>query len=557
MELTGAQAMLECLKKEGVHTIFGYPGGQILPFYDALYSEKAIRHILVRHEQGAAHAADGFARATGQVGVCVATSGPGATNLVTGIATAYMDSIPMVAITGQVATSLLGRDSFQEADITGITVPITKHNYLIKNIDDLPRIFKEAFHIARTGRPGPVLIDIPRDVQNAKINFKYPEKAEIPSYKPKYEGHPKQIVAAAKAIAASKRPLIYAGGGVISSNAAKELTELALKCKVPVTTTLMGRGAFPDTNDMSLGMLGMHGTVYANYAVQECDLLIAIGARFDDRVTGHIAKFAPKAKHIHIDIDPAEIGKNVRIDIPIVGDVKTVLKELVEKVAVKDDHAAWLDQVMEWKRKYPLSYKNNGTIKPQYVIEQIYDVTKGDAILTTEVGQNQMWASMFFKFIKPRTFITSGGLGTMGYGFPAAIGAQVGCPDKLVFDIAGDGSIQMNIQEMTTAVNNKLPVKIIVLNNSYLGMVRQWQEILYEKRYSSVDLEANPDLVKVAEAYGAAGIRVTRIEEVRSAIEESLKIKDRPTLIDFRVAREENVLPFVPPGQALNEMLVD
>ena len=557
MELTGAQAILECLKKEGVKTIFGYPGGQILPFYDALYYEKDIKHILVRHEQGAAHAADGFARASGQVGVCVATSGPGATNLVTGIANAYMDSIPMVAITGQVGTALLGRDSFQEADITGITIPITKHNYLIKEAKDLPRIFKEAFYIARTGRPGPVLIDIPRDIQMAKIDFKYPEKAVIASYKPKYEGHPKQIVAAAKAIAASKRPLIYAGGGVISSNAAKELTELAVKCKIAVTTTLMGRGAFPDTNELSLGMLGMHGTVYANYAVQECDLLIAIGARFDDRVTGHIAKFAPKAKHIHIDIDPAEIGKNVKINIPIVGDIKTVLKELVVKAEAHDAHAPWREQIMEWKKKYPLSYKKNGGIKPEYVIEQIYEITKGDAIITTEVGQHQMWASMYYKFTKPRTFITSGGLGTMGYGFPAAIGAQIACPDKVVFDIAGDGSIQMNIQEMTTAVNNKLPVKIAVINNSYLGMVRQWQELLYGKRYSQVDLEKNPDLVKIAEAYGAAGIRVTKLEEIRPAIEESLKIKDRPTLIDFVVAREENVMPFVPPGQALNEMLVD
>jgi len=557
MELTGAQAILECLKKEGVHTIFGYPGGQILPFYDALYYEKDIKHILVRHEQGAAHAADGFARASGQVGVCVATSGPGATNLVTGIANAYMDSIPIVAITGQVGTALLGRDSFQEADITGITIPITKHNYLIKEAKDLPRIFKEAFYIARTGRPGPVLIDIPRDIQMAKIDFKYPEKAVIASYKPKYEGHPKQIAAAAKAIAASKRPLIYAGGGVISSNAAKELTELAIKCKISVTTTLMGRGVFPDTNELSLGMLGMHGTVYANYAVQECDLLIAIGARFDDRVTGHIAKFAPKAKHIHIDIDPAEIGKNVKIDIPIVGDIKTVLKELVLKAEAPDAHGPWREQILEWKKKYPLSYKKNGGIKPEYVIEQIYEITKGDAIITTEVGQHQMWASMYYKFTKPRTFITSGGLGTMGYGFPAAIGAQIACPDKVVFDIAGDGSIQMNIQELTTAVNNKLPIKIAVINNSYLGMVRQWQELLYGKRYSQVDLEKNPDLVKIAEAYGAAGIRVTRPEEIRPAIEESLRIKDRPTLIDFAVAREENVMPFVPPGQALNEMLVD
>ena len=557
MELTGAQAILECLKKEGVKTIFGYPGGSVLPLYDALYYEKDIKHILVRHEQGAAHAADGFARATGQVGVCLATSGPGATNLVTGIATAYMDSIPVVAITGQVGTAFLGRDSFQEADITGITIPITKHNYLIKDTKDIPRIFKEAFYIARTGRPGPVLIDIPKDIQMHKLNFKYPETISIPSYKPKYEGHPKQIAAAAKAIASSKRPVIYAGGGVIASGAAKELTELAIKCNIPVTTTLLGKGGFPETNKLSLGMPGMHGTVYANYSIQECDLLIAIGARFDDRVTGHIEKFAPKAKHIHIDIDPAEIGKNVKIDIPIVGDVKTVLKALVEKAAVKDDHAPWLAQVEEWKNKYPLSYKKTNEIKPEYVVEQIYEATKGEAIITTEVGQNQMWASQYYKFTKPRTMISSGGLGTMGYGMPAAIGAQVGCPDKIVFDIAGDGSIQMNIQELTTAVNNKLPIKIAVLDNAYLGMVRQWQELLHGKRYSSVDLEANPDLVKIAEAYGAKAIRVTKIEEVRAAIEESLAVKDRPTLIDFKVAREENVFPFVPAGQAINEMLVD
>jgi acetolactate synthase-1/2/3 large subunit len=557
MELTGAQAILECLKKEGVKTIFGYPGGAVLPLYDALYYEKDIKHILVRHEQGAAHAADGFARATGQVGVCVATSGPGATNLVTGIATAYMDSIPVVAITGQVGTAFLGRDSFQEADITGITIPITKHNYLIKDTKDIPRIFKEAFYIARTGRPGPVLIDIPKDIQMHKLDFKYPETISIPSYKPKYEGHPKQIAAAAKAIASSKRPVIYAGGGVIASGAAKELTELAIKCNIPVTTTLLGKGSFPETNKLSLGMPGMHGTVYANYSIQECDLLIAIGARFDDRVTGHIEKFAPKARHIHIDIDPAEIGKNVKIDIPIVGDVKTVLKALIEKVAVKDDHAPWLAQVEEWKNKYPLSYKKTNEIKPEYVVEQIYEATKGEAIIATEVGQNQMWASQYYKFTKPRTMISSGGLGTMGYGMPAAIGAQIGCPDKIVFDVAGDGSIQMNIQELTTAVNNKLPIKIAVLDNAYLGMVRQWQELLHGKRYSSVDLEANPDLVKIAEAYGAKGIRVTKIEEVRPAIEESLAVKDRPTLIDFKVAREENVYPFVPAGQAINEMLVD
>jgi len=557
MEISGAQAIIESLKKEGVSIIFGYPGGSVLPLYDALYYEKEIKHILVRHEQGAAHAADGYARATGKVGVCVATSGPGATNLVTGIATAYMDSISMVAITGQVGTAFLGRDSFQEADITGITAPITKHNYLIKDVNDLPMVFKEAFYIARTGRPGPVLIDIPKDVQLKNFKFKYPDKVDMPSYKPNLKGHPKQVSLGAKFISESKRPLIYAGGGVILSEASKELTELAVKCNIPVTTTLLGKGCFPETNKLSLGMPGMHGTVYANYAITECDLLVAIGARFDDRVTGKIEHFAPKAKVIHIDIDPAEIGKNVEAHVPIVGDVKTVLKELLEKVAPKTDHKAWLDQIDEWKNKYPLSYKKGDGIKPQFVVEQLYEATKGDAIIVTEVGQNQMWASQFYRFTKPRTMLSSGGLGTMGYGLPAANGAQLGCPDKIVIDIAGDGSIQMNIQELTTAVNNKLPIKIAVLDNGYLGMVRQWQELIHGKRYSQVDIGNNPDLVRIAEAYGAKGILVTKQEEVRAAIEESLKINDRPTLLDFKVSREENVFPFVPVGQAINQMIID
>jgi acetolactate synthase-1/2/3 large subunit len=539
-----------------VDIIFGYPGGAVLPIYDALYNEKGIRHILVRHEQGAAHAADGYARATGKVGVCLATSGPGATNLVTGIATAHMDSVPMIAITGQVALSLIGRDSFQEADITGITMPITKHNYLVKSAEELPMIVKEAFHLARTGRPGPVLIDIPKDVQLKKFDFKYPDKINLPSYKPTYEGHPRQIEHAARSINAAKKPLIYAGGGVIISGAHEELFALAAKAGIPVTTTLMGKGSFPETNSLSLGMLGMHGTVYANYAVTECDLLIAVGARFDDRVTGHIERFAPNARVIHIDIDPAEIGKNVRVTVPIVGDVKKVLTKIIEKVHAKKEEA-WLRQIEEWKNKYPLSYKKNAELKPQYVVEQIYEATRGEAIITTEVGQNQMWASQYYKFTKPRTFLTSGGLGTMGYGLPAAIGAQFGCPERIVVDIAGDGSIQMNIQELTTAVNNKLPIKICVLDNAYLGMVRQWQELIHGKRYSHTDLDNNPDLIKVAEAYGAKGIRVTKQEEVRPALEEALKVKDRPVLIDFIVAREENVFPFVPAGQAINEMLVD
>jgi acetolactate synthase I/II/III large subunit len=558
MEITGAQALLESLKHEGVDIIFGYPGGQVLPLYDAMYSFKDIKHILVRHEQGAAHMADGYARATGKVGVCVATSGPGATNLVTGIANAHMDSIPMVAITGQVSTTLLGRDSFQEADITGITMPITKHNYLIKNVEDLPRIVKEAFYIARTGRPGPVLIDIPKDVFTHKLKYKYPEAVDLPSYKPKIEGHPKQISVATKAIQAAKQPIIYAGGGVISAGAAKELKELAEKCNIPVTTTLMGKGAFPETHELSLGMLGMHGTAFANYAITECDLLIAIGARFDDRVTGHIAKFAPNAKIIHIDVDPAEISKNVRVDIPIVGDIKRVLKALNEKVAAKEKHAAWVEQIEEWKKKYPLAYKKEAVLKPQYVIEQIYELTKDrDTIIATEVGQHQMWSAQFYKFSQPRSWISSGGLGTMGFGFPAAIGAQFGRPEALVIDIAGDGSIQMNIQELTTAVNHKLPVKICVLNNSFLGMVRQWQELIYEHHYSHTNLCNNPDLVKVAEAYGAAGLRATKPEEVVPTLEKAFAINDRPVLIDFVIAKEENVFPFVPPGQAINEMIID
>jgi acetolactate synthase-1/2/3 large subunit len=558
MEITGAEALIESLKKEGVKHLFGYPGGTVLPIYDVLFKEKAVKHILTRHEQGAAHAADGYARTTGKVGVCMATSGPGATNLTTGIATAYMDSIPMVAITGQVATPLIGRDSFQEADVTGITQPITKHNYLVKEAKDIPKVIKEAFHIASTGRPGPVVIDIAKDAQVKKLKFKYPEKVDLPGYRPTLKGHPRQIKAAAKMISLAKKPVIYAGGGVISSGAAKELKEFAIKLNIPVTTTMMGLGAFPEDHALSLQMLGMHGTAYANYAVQECDLLIAIGARFDDRVTGHLPSFAPKAKHIHIDIDPAEIGKNVRADVPIVGDVKQTLKDLIPKIEVEQKrHEAWLRQVEEWKKKYPMTYKKNKLLKPQYIVEMIHEVTKGEALICTEVGQNQMWAAQYYKFSKPRTWASSGGLGTMGYGFPASIGAQIGNPDAIVFDIAGDGSIQMNIQELATAVIHKLPIKIAVLNNCFLGMVRQWQELLYEKRYSSTNLCNNPDLVKVAEAFGAAAMRITKPEEVKKALQKALKINDRPVLLDFHVHKEENVFPFVPPGQAINEMIID
>ncbi|MCM8790954.1 MAG: biosynthetic-type acetolactate synthase large subunit [Candidatus Omnitrophica bacterium] len=553
MKLTGAQIFIECLKKEKVEIMFGYPGGVVLPIFDKLY-DAPIRFILTRHEQGAAHAADGYARATGKVGVCLATSGPGATNLVTGLATAYMDSVPIVAFTGQVKTFLIGNDAFQEADITGITRPITKHNYLVEDVRDLARTIKEAFHIASTGRPGPVLIDLPVDVQQQETEFRYPEKVEIRGYNPTYEGHVGQIKRAAKAISESKRPILYVGGGVIISGASSEVIELATKNSIPVTMTLLGLGSFPMTHELSLGMLGMHGTAYANHAIMESDLIIAVGARFDDRVTGKVDAFAPHAKIIHIDIDPASVSKTVDVDIPIVGDAKKVLKNLIEYVK-KPDTSAWLKQIAEWKKLYPLKYKNDSKLRPQYVVEQIWEATKGDAIICTEVGQNQMWAAQFYKFTKPRTIISSGGLGTMGYGFPAAIGAQLGRPGTPVFDIAGDGSIQMNIQELATAVTNKLPVKVAILNNCYLGMVRQWQELFYKRRYSQVCMEgAQPDFVKLAESYGAVGMRITKKEEVRPAIDKALSINNI-VFMDFHVEKEENVFPMVPAGEAINKML--
>ncbi|MBI5400118.1 biosynthetic-type acetolactate synthase large subunit [Candidatus Saganbacteria bacterium] len=558
MKLTGAEALLESLKKEGVQHIFGYPGGKVLPIYDALYKEKHLQHILTRHEQAAAHAADGYARVSGKVGVCLATSGPGATNLTTGIANAFMDSIPMVAITGQAATNQIGTDSFQEADVTGITQPITKHNYLLQSAKDLPRVIKESFHIARTGRPGPVVIDIPVDVQNGKVDFHYPSEVNLPGYKPTLEGQPRQIKAALKMIALAKKPLIYAGGGIIAAAAAPELLEFTEKCNIPVTMTMMALGAIPATHRLSLNMLGMHGSAYANYAVQECDLLIAVGARFDDRVTGHLPTFAPKAKHIHIDIDPAEIGKNVRIDIPIVGDARSVLRDLISQATIEPGkHESWLAQITEWKNKYPFAYKNDSKLRPQYVIEMIDELTNGEAIICTEVGQHQMWSAQFYKFKKPRLWVSSGGLGTMGFGFPASIGVQIASPKSTVFNIAGDGSIQMNIQELITAVNHRLPIKIAILNNSYLGMVRQWQELLFDRRYASTDLHNNPDFVKIADAYGAVGMRIVDKAQVKAALQEALAIKDRPVVMDFRVEEEENVFPFVPPGQALNQMLID
>lgn len=558
-KMNGARILVECLIKEGVDVMFGFQGGSVLPVFDALY-DAPIKFIMVRHEQGAAHAADGYARSTGKVGVCLATSGPGATNLVTGIATAYMDSIPMVAITGQVPTVMIGNDAFQEADIVGITRPIVKHNYLIRDITELSRVVKEAFHIASTGRPGPVLIDLPKDISTGITEFKYPQSIDIRGYNPTYSGHLGQIKKAANLIQTAKQPIIYAGGGVISSGASNELLELAEKTHIPVTATLMGLGGFPGTHPLFMGMLGMHGTRYANYAISEADLILAIGARFDDRVTGKLDEFAPQATIIHIDIDPSSISKNVRAHLPIVGDVKQVLKELNKIITPSNVTSTndWLKKIDGWKEKYPLVYqrgsKKDGKLHPQFVIEQICEIAGGNAIITTEVGQNQMWAAQYYKVTSPRTFLSSGGLGTMGYGLPAAIGAQVGNPDKVVFDIAGDGSIQMNIQELMTAVAYNLPVNIAILNNRNLGMVRQWQELFFNKRYAHTSLEINPDFIKLAEAYGAIGIMVTKEEEVRPAIERAIA-SPKPVMIDFRVAEEENVYPMVPAGAALTHMI--
>lgn len=550
----GAQVIVNALLEEGVEVIFGFPGGSVIPLYDVFYETREIKHILTRHEQAAAHAADGYARATGKVGVCVATSGPGATNLVTGIATAHMDSIPMVILTGQVPTHMIGNDAFQEANITGITYSVTKHNYLVKEVDELPSVLKEAFHIATTGRKGPVLIDLPKDVLMKETKVSYPALAQIRSYNPNYKGNPRQIKKAVAAINRAEKPIIYAGGGIISSGASVELIQFARQANIPVTTTLMGLGAFPENDKLSLGMLGMHGTRYANYAISEADLIIAAGARFDDRITGDISQFAPHAEIIHLDIDPTVISKSVRVDIPIVGDAKNILSQLIPLIEKNKKRKIWYSKIKEWKDKYPLKYKTDKDLKPQYVVEKIYQITKGEAIIATEVGQNQMWAAQFYQYTKPRTFISSGGLGTMGYGFPAAIGAQIGCPDKMVFDIAGDGSFQMNIQELATAVNYKVPVKIAILNNGYLGMVRQWQELFFHRRYSQVDIKNGPDFVKVAEAYGAQGIRVDRAEEVEPALKKALEIPG-PVVIDFKVAREENVYPMVPAGVALTQMI--
>ena len=561
MEFTGAQILMECLKREGVDLIFGFPGGAVIDIYDEL-PKHPIRHILVRHEQAAIHAADGYARASGKVGVCLVTSGPGATNTVTGIATAYMDSIPLVIFTGQVPTHLIGNDAFQEADIVGITRPCTKHNYLVKNIADLAETIKQAFYIARTGRPGPVLIDLPKDVVNATTEFSYPESISIRSYNPNYSPNRKQLRKAAELLAQSSRPVIYAGGGVVSSNSAQELTSLAEQCSLPVTTTLMGLGAFPGDHSLWLGMLGMHGTYTANMAVNNCDLLLSIGARFDDRVTGRISSFASGAKIIHIDIDPTSISKNVVVDVPIVADCKLALVGLLEELGKVSDvdwatrFAPWNESLVEMRSTYPLTYAKEGEwIKPQSVVEKVFALSDGQAIVSTEVGQNQMWAAQFFTYRHPRTLLTSGGLGTMGYGFPAAIGAQLAFPDKLVVDIAGDGSIQMNIQELATAVSYQIPVKIIILNNGFLGMVRQWQELFYKKNYCATCLHTNPDFVALAKAYGAEGFLIEKHEDLEPTLRAAFA-HPGPVIVDVRVEPEENVAPMVPAGAALSEMLL-
>jgi acetolactate synthase-1/2/3 large subunit len=560
---TGSQILLESLVFEGVDTVFGYPGGTVINIYNDLL-DYPIKHILTRHEQAAVHAADGYARATGKVGVAIATSGPGATNTVTGIATAYMDSTPMVVITGQVPTPLIGNDAFQEADIVGMTRSITKHNYLVKDVKDLARIIKQAFYIARTGRPGPVLVDLPKDVQIASTRFAYPETVELRGYKPTYSGNVRQVEKAAKMILASRRPVLFVGGGATASDAGEDLMSFAELIQAPVVTTLMGMAAFPTGHSLALGMLGMHGTYYANMAVTNADLLVAIGARFDDRVTGRVAAFAPKAKIIHIDIDPTSIKKNVRVDLPIVGELRDVITNIMDRLrsdatqvqAFPELTAPWRSQIDAWRSQYPMTYKASDTvIKPQFVIQKIRELTDRDAVIATEVGQHQMWTAQFFNFCHPRSFITSGGLGTMGFGLPAALGAQVACPDRQVIDISGDGSFQMNSQELATLVQYKLPVKIAILNNNFLGMVRQWQQLFFDRRYSQTPMELPIDFVKLAEAYGATGLRATRPSEVEGVIRKALEMPG-PVLMEFQVDREENVMPMVPAGAAIDEMVL-
>jgi len=555
--LSGSEILLRCLLLEGVEYVFGYPGGAVLPIYDSLYGNR-LKHILARHEQGAIHMADGYARATGKPGVVIATSGPGATNLVTGIATAMMDSVPLICITGNVPQHLIGTDAFQEADIKGITMPITKHSYLVTDVNDLPRIVKEAFHIATTGRPGPVLIDIPKDVSNAKTKFYYPDKVHLRGYNPTIYPNGMQVEKVCRVIPRAKRPVILAGGGVISSGpkASEELIRLAEKAQIPVTTTLMGLGGFPGQHPLFMGMPGMHGSYAANHALLECDLLIGVGVRFDDRVTmARLDKFATKAKIIHLDIDPAEIGKNVETYIPLVGDVKHSLAAINEKLETGDTRE-WLEQIEAWKRAYPFTYKKSDEVlKPQAVVEMIYRSTGGDAIVTTDVGQHQMWVAQYFPFKYPRSNITSGGLGTMGFGFPAAIGAKIAYPDRTVIAVTGDGGFQMTAQELAIVAIHNIPVKVAVINNQVLGMVRQWQEIFHGSRYSEIDLAGSPDFVKLAEAYGVRGLRARTPKEAEEAWQEALR-HPGPVVVDFVVPSEENVYPMVAPGAGLDEMIM-
>ncbi|MFP4476811.1 MAG: biosynthetic-type acetolactate synthase large subunit [Desulfatibacillaceae bacterium] len=560
--LTGAQILMHMLKEEGVDTVFGYPGGAVIDLYDEL-ERTDIRHVLARHEQGAVHAADGYARVSGRVGVCVVTSGPGATNTVTGIASAYADSIPLVVFTGQVPTSLIGNDAFQEVDIVGITRPCTKHNYLVSDPNDLARIVREAFHLARSGRPGPVLVDLPKDVMNTRVKFREPPPSttRMRSYNPTYEPNMRQLNKVVRLLMGAKRPMIFAGGGVVLSKASEELTRLARRLQIPVTTSLMGLGCFPGSDPLSLGMIGMHGTYRANMSSAHCDVLVGVGVRFDDRVTGKTDTFASQAKIVHIDIDPTSIRKNVPVHTPVVGDCRCTLKKLNDLLdsedlsGVGEKRTAWLEEVDEWRRANRLAYDQRDVIKPQYVVERLYALTEGKAIISTEVGQNQMWAAQFYQFDSPNQFLTSGGLGVMGYGLPAAIGAQVAAPDKLVVDVAGDGSIQMNIQELAVAVQCGLPVKVCILNNGYLGMVRQWQELFYEKRYCQTCLNVAPDFVKLAEAYGCTGLRATRPEEVDDVLKKGLAT-DGPVIMEFVVEREECVYPMVPAGAPITEMLL-
>ena len=563
MELTGAEILISCLKEEKVEYLFGYPGGAVLHIYDVLYQQEDVKHILVRHEQGATHAADGYARATGRPGVVLVTSGPGATNAVTGIATAYMDSVPMVVITGQVPSPLIGNDAFQEVDSVGITRPCVKHNFLIKSVEDIAPTIKQAFYLASTGRPGPVVVDIPKDITAEKAKFKYPKTVDIRSYKPVTKGDSGQVKKAVELLLDAERPMIYTGGGVIWAKGAKPLTEFSRALGYPVTNTLMGLGGYPATDKQFVGMLGMHGTYEANMGMHECDVLLAVGARFDDRVTGNIEKFCPKAKIIHIDIDPASISKNVKVDIPIVGSVDEVMKQMLKalKAINRQPNAkalkGWWKQIDEWRAMDCLKYDgNSAVVKPQMVVQKLYEVTNGDAFVTSDVGQHQMWAAQYYQFDLPRRWINSGGLGTMGFGMPAAMGVQLAYPDATVACITGEGSIQMNIQELSTLKQYGLPIKIITLNNGYLGMVRQWQEFFYDKRYAMSYMESLPDFVKLAESYGHAGIRVDKPGDVEDALREAMKIRDRAVFMDFITDKEENVYPMIPAGAGQNEMIL-